>query len=483
MTRTARFALLASALVLVLAAAPAANAGSRQESIFQDDRVLLDPNQRDASLDQLQSLGVDTIHTLVFWDKIAPGSASDTKPSGFNGSDPRAYPAGNWDGYDALVRGARARGMDVLMSPTGDTPEWASSCETAKFRNCRPNVAEYAKFVQAVGRRYSGSYSDEDGSGTLPKVGRWSIWNEPNQRGWITPQISRGVVVSAQIYRDMVNRGVAALRGSGHSSSKIYLGETAPLGKGSLFPGPVQFYRELFCLDPTGARYRGSAARKRKCTRFKRFKVNGVTHHPYNRGSGGPTLKRAPGRNDIVMSSLDRLPGVLAQGVRGRGISSSAAKSIFFTEYGIETNPPDRRFGSSPAKQAEFLNQADYVAFKQRTVKGMSQYELIDEPAPEVFNTGLRFANGADKPSLAAYRLPIWVAKLRGGSLRVFGWTRGSGGQSVAIQNGSGSNFTTVKTVRSNGAGIFFTSVPRRSGSWRLLWNGNTSRVARPGRS
>ena len=46
--------------------------------------------------------------------------------------------------------------------------------------------------MTAGGRRYSGSYALPAAAGVpavrLPRVNYWSIWNEPNQPGWLAPQ-------------------------------------------------------------------------------------------------------------------------------------------------------------------------------------------------------------------------------------------------------------------------------------------------------
>jgi hypothetical protein len=42
--------------------------------------------------------------------------------------------------------------------------------------------------VQAVAKRYNGSFVAPDASTKLPAVCYWGIWNEPNIGGWMTPQ-------------------------------------------------------------------------------------------------------------------------------------------------------------------------------------------------------------------------------------------------------------------------------------------------------
>src|SRR4051812_42858271 len=168
-------------LAAVLLAAPAAHANPSQESIFQDDSVLLTgfPGQ---SLDLMQAVGTTTIHSLAFWNRLAPRPNSTRRPSG-DLSNPATYSDAAWAPYDALVREIAARHMQLLLTPTGFAPKWA---ECRGGRNCKPNARLYGQFVTALARRYSGTFKDSAGN-LLPRVSRWSLWNEPNQVGWLNP--------------------------------------------------------------------------------------------------------------------------------------------------------------------------------------------------------------------------------------------------------------------------------------------------------
>jgi hypothetical protein len=461
MRKTLLAALLAAA---ALAAPAAARANSTQESIIQDDTVLLNGNPGPA-LDQMKALGATTIHTLAFWGKIAPSANSARRPAG-DLSNPASYSDAAWAPYDALVRGASARGLQILMSPTGFTPRWAGCRRLPRrIHNCRPNAKLYQAFVTALGRRYSGTYRDSAGN-VLPRVGRWSIWNEPDQIGWIYPQASAPL-----IYRNLVYAGLAGLRNSGHGRDQVLLGETAPTKRGRN-SDPTSFLLNVFCVDARGHRLRGKAGRRMGCTHFKRLSgITGIAHHPYNNAAGGPALKRPRGAGDITLAVISRLNRVLRAGARGHAIRGGLP--IYFTEYGIQTNPPDRKFGVSPSHQAMWLNEADYTAYRNRSVRSVAQYELVDDPVTSVFNTGLFFKNGRAKPSLGAYRLPIWV-KRRGSRVSIWLWVRPAAGkrQQVQIQHASGHSYRTVTTKSTNSRGFATVTERGTSGKWRIAWTG-----------
>jgi hypothetical protein len=455
--------LLAAALVSALGvvAAPVAQASTTQESVFQDDTVLLSGNPG-PYLDQMKSLGVNTVHTLVFWNRLAPNPESNRKPSG-DLSDPNTYSAASWAPYDALVQGAAARGITVQMTPTGFTPRWAQCSRPGKYRNCQPSASEFQKFVTAIAKRYSGTFNG------LPKVSRWSFWNEPNQIAWISPQIKSRQVVSAMYYRNLVYAGLAALKKTGHSHDKVLLGETSPTARGNS-TDPTRFLLALFCVDSRGHHVRTKAI---GCNKFKRFSgITAFAHHPYNTSAIGPALRKPRGKGDITLAVLSRLNKVLALGAKGHAIKRGLP--VYFTEYGIQTNPPNPQYGVPPAKQAMWLNQADYTAYKNRTVKSVSQYELIDDPNnPDVFQTGLELSNGTPKPSLDAYRLPIWVTR-KGSGISMWLWVRPNGGsaQTVQIQHDTGSGFQTIGTARTNSHGFATVRESGTSGTWRIAWVG-----------
>ena len=490
-----------------LSAAPA-HASKTQESIFQDDAQLMErgADVRNATLDELKALGVDTIRVNAIWARIARDRDADAKPN-YNSSDPAAYPAENWAPLDGLLVAAQQRGIGVLVTATVPAPKWASPCGDRRI--CDPNRDEFKAFVTALGKRYSGQYTIGGTAGgggvipglpktgtqadavvdqangvqaaqagtTLPRVSRWSALNEPNQGGWLTPQYTGSTKkprpASARIYRELLYAMMDALAATGHADDQLLIGETGPLGRtgGDLAKrhrAPLQFYRDLLCIDSRG---RATTSSTLGCKGKFRPLPGAVAHHPYARAAAGSPTSRA-GSSDLPLAQIRNLYRVLDQAAAKKRIAKNAP--VFLTEYGVQTKPPDP-FGVSLGTQARYINQADWMAYRDGRIRSVSQYELIDPADPATFNTGLRKNDGSAKPSLAAYRLPIWVS-----SGRVWGQVRAASGGTAEVQWRSSSKkaFKKYKTVNLNSRGYFDLKVSRRGGQWRLVAGSDASRTA-----
>src|SRR3954470_1132151 len=87
------------------------SARTTQLSVIQDDAKVVASGDatRNATLDEMRSLGSDVVKITIAWRDLANGG----KPS--NPEDPNAYPAAKWTPYDAAVQGAVARGLGVFL--------------------------------------------------------------------------------------------------------------------------------------------------------------------------------------------------------------------------------------------------------------------------------------------------------------------------------------------------------------------------------
>jgi hypothetical protein len=488
----------AAAVVALLAVLPAAaSASSTQEMVLQDDTYLIYsfPPQVAKALYGLKSLGVDRIRVSVVWSILAPDPNSPTRPN-FDATNPTAYPAGVWDRYDVLVRLAQQAGIKVYFQLTAPAPLWATPPMALPqgFRwSHDPSATDFGQFVEAVGRHFSGS------------VNYWGIWNEPNIGGWMTPQwrtLRNGQKVeeSPSIYRGMLDAAWHGLMASGHVGDTILLGETGASG----FPwkgygadmAPLTFVRALYCLNSSYRPLTGNQASLIGCPRSgnraafmaahpELFQATGWAHHPYE--FFRPPTVHMSDPNDADLSDLSRLETALARTMAA--FRQHRAVPLYLTEWGYQSNPPDPFVKFSLAQQAEYLNEGEYMAWRDPHVRAFGQFLFVDA-APftqyrtgsraywSSFQTGLLEVDGTVKPSYYAFRIPLWLPNPRHGrSVGVWGQFRPA--DHTTLQTGeidflpAGSKtWTRVAIVQTrNSEGFFFSHVALRSrGHLRLSW-------------
>jgi hypothetical protein len=455
-TRTARrgrrpllaFATCAAALAS-LTMAPAASASRGQTTIFDLGGAVLDTSsaERLQFLDEAQAFGTDTVRVLLAWRRVAPSPDSAQKPA-FNATDPAAYPGENWGALDELVRGAHARNMNVLLTPTSPIPDWASASGESMFTD--PNAGEFQQFIAALGTRYSGNYSPSPDPSVppLPRIDAWSVYNEANLNLFLMPQFEGGSSVSGRIYRELFLAAQRGLQNTGHGNDSLLIGETSP-GPGRDGTDPVNFLRGVFCLNRK-FKPKGNCA-----------PITGVTgwaQHPYD--PFNPPYKRTRGLTTIA--SIGRLARAL-----NRAAASGAASRrlpIFVTEFGVES-VPDRRFGVSQLRQAEYIGISEYLMYRNPRIYSFGQYLMQDDrgAAQVNFQTGLRFASGL--PKIAYRAFPITVSAQRRSkrdrSVTIWGHVRpANGSEQVIVDFKPGGR----KKVRTNRSGYFRFNTPFRRG-------------------
>jgi len=124
-------------------------------------------------------------------------------------------------------------------------------------------------------------------------------------------------------------------------------------------------------------------------------------HHPYYASpTDTPTTKPVAARGApvtaVTLGNFGDLVKLVTQ-LYGN-------KRIWITEYGYQTNPPDKLFGVSYAKQAAYLTQAFSIARKNPRVDMMLWFLLRDDPNPNGWQSGLITAKGAKKPAFKAFQ-------------------------------------------------------------------------------
>lgn len=500
-------AIAAAALAVALSAlalTPGTARASRQQvALFEEDLHLFsDPA---GTLQELRHLGVTMVRVPIRWSAYAPYPTSFRKPS-FDAIDPDAYPAANWAALDAIVLDAQAAGVQLLFDVTAAAPFWAQASHAGRYGGkydvywaWEPNASQFGQFVQAVGTRYSGSFTPKGSSTPLPRISFWEIYNEPNFGEDLAPQAVNGsrVMAAPRMYRALTDDAWAALLASGHSATgstpdTIILGSLLADGYQSGptrrwpqgLPGnygdmkPLVFIRELYCLNARYRPYLGAAAAARGCPttsagyrRFRAehpalFQATAFSDHPYDLPKSLPPTEAASADPDWAeFSQIPHLASVLDHIQRLFG--SGKRFPIWNTEFGYITCPPNCTWHSVPASTAAFyINWAEYLSWRNPTIASTMQYLLYD-PNPTVgvaekggFSSGLVYYNGTPNAAYYAYRMPIFLPFThirKGRALEVWGDVRpapyavfdGDGPQYASIQferTGSGT-WTTLRTL------------------------------------
>jgi hypothetical protein len=460
-----RTMIIASALAAALAAPAEALASRDAEVSIMDDQLLLGRSQAhiDRQMNTLRALGVDRIRVSAFWNGNAPSANSRSKPAGFDAAD-HTDPRYSWSALDRVVNTAASRDIAVMLSITTPAPRWATSGPGNVWR---PSPAEFGAYASAVATRYA------------PLVDQYGISNEPNQGGWLQPQSTRGGLASPHHYRAMVRAAhprikaadpdAVALIGNLASSGSGARGRRAPIR-------PLAFLRAMACVD---RRYR--PIRRGPCRGFAPVPGDAVAHHPYQFFSAPNRSSR--NRDDAGIGDGRRLLRVLDALVRRGRITPSSGRrlSVYYTEFGYQTNPPDPFAGISLRRHSRYLQLAAYLVWRTPRIRALNQFRLTDGTirgrgfaAFREFQSGLLFGNRRPKPAFRSFPHPFVIS----GS-RFWGQVRPGGAHLVEIQHRAGRGaFRTLQRVRTDARGYFSARPGRRRGQWRYRYSDGPAGVS-----
>jgi hypothetical protein len=505
---------------------PGALAARTMPTVMMDDQQLVysTPLTLKQTFAQMSALGVQQIKVTLVWSLVAPDPDSTRHPL-FDAADPNAYPPFAWSRYDAIVRIAQAAGIKVFFQIDGAAPLWAIPAgepQQSEQRGRAPDPSDFEQFVQAAGRRYSGSFVPADtealglggvlqdllgggapASGPLPRVSMWSVWNEPNVQGTLNPWWQalgggRTELLAPSLYRGLLDAAWNGLAATGHTpaTDTILIGETSNPGDVTIVP----FVRDLYCLSAKLRLLRGPAAQLVGCptsgsrASFVRanpalFYASGFAHHPYSYNVAPGVPYPVPGW--ITMYNLGSFEHLLGRIFASYGkLPRGGEIPLYLSEFGYESNPPNPFVKNTLAQQATWLNAAEYMAWRDPYVQDQVQFELVDsvpdlaEPVGSLaywtrsYQTGLEFLGGAPKPALDAYRLPIWLPVPRHGpNVAVWGQLRPAehaGLQAATLQYAprESNNWSSLGLVSTSNADGFFlahAAIPA-AGSVRIGW-------------
>ncbi len=451
-----RIRLLIIALLTLLAVPAAAQASPRQVMTFEAPEELFDAGRRDATLDEIKAFGVTQIRQLVYWQQFAPSPTRKTKPS-FNASNPDAYPAGNWSRLDGLIAAAQARGITVMLTPTGPVPKWAT--KSKKNFVDRPSSKLFGQFVTALARRYGDS------------VALWSVWNEPNQPQFLMPQYKKKKPYSPTLYRGLYRAAYKAIRSvPSNRRDKILIGETSPRGNVHIVH-PLRFLRGMACLSD-------SYKKRRSCSRLP---TDGYAHHAYTTRLG-PRFVPAD-KNDVTIGVISRLVKALDRAGKAGGLPKRL--KIYLTEFGIQSYP-DKISGVPFERQPAYYAIAEHIAYVNSRVALFSQYLMRDDAPREEgyrfrgFESGLRRNDGSAKPAYKAFANPLAVERY-GATDVLWGLIRPQSGVTrvtLEVRKSGSKNWTKLRTLNTTSNGVFgLRSRHRNKQQYRVRWTGTDNRA------
>jgi Glycosyl hydrolase catalytic core len=359
-------------------AAPPASAQPRMMIGFLDQASTF--YDAEATFPTVQKLHAQIVRADLYWSGGGAVSVTKHRPTNAKNPDDPAY---NWAPYDHLVQVAARHKVKILFTIWG-TPGWANGGHTARYAPTKGS--DLQAFAYAAAKHFSGTEVDDNGV-TIPAVRLWTAWNEPNQLFQLYPQYKRiqgkYVMVSAINYAKICTAVYTGVHATLLKGEKVACGVTAPRGNNNArgkrgTPSPQAF---MIAIRKAGMK-----------------KFDAYAHNPYNGPHETPTTK--PHTKGAY--TLGNLGDMINQVTKLWG-----RKRIWLTEYAYQTNPPDRVFGVSYAKQALYLKQAFAIARKNPRVDMMLWFQVKDEPGIGGWQSGLITSRGKKKPAYATYsRMP-----------------------------------------------------------------------------
>jgi hypothetical protein len=374
-----RWTLLGALAALTLA--PAAQAGGPTLTLGAAEDVVRSSSvvEAKAQMTLLQLAGFRAVRVTSIWK---PGEVAPTP------SERRVL--------DNLAAAADLAGTRVYVSVFH-----AGSRTTPLLPEDR---AQFASYAAGLARAY-------------PSFRDLIVGNEPNlNRFWLPQYAEDGSGASAPAYLALLAETYDAVKAVS-PDVRVIGGALAPRGVDRPGTGrdtisPTRFLREL------GAAYRASG---------RALPVMDVfAFHPYaDNSSRSPELPPAD-PDHLALIDYPKLVALLAEAFDGTAQAGSTLP-ILYDEFGVETVIPAAKAelysGSEPATtkpvteaiQAEYYRRALQLAFCQPNVTGMLLFHSHDETALSAWQSGLYYADGSPKTSLARVRDAL--AATRGGSI------------------------------------------------------------------
>ena len=410
MPRGVAAAVFALATALFIAAPAAASPGA-QYGVQDDAWLMYGPGTLSQRVSTLDRLGVRLVRFTVRWDQVAT-----TQPAAPR--DP-SDPAYEWGRFEEVLTALHADGIAALVTLYG-SPAWANGGGAAN----RLPTRGFGDFAYAAAREF-------------PWVRMWTMWNEPNGRTFSVP-------VSPRLYvQRVLNPGYASLHAA-NPTNLVAGGVTSPRKTASGM-SPSVFMAGMH------------AARAR---------LDAYAQNPYPVSRGETPLRDTCAQ--CAYLTLAKLPTIRDAVTRWFGPSTQ----LWLTEYGNQTNPPDRLLGVPYGLQALYVGQAALQVWRTPGVTMLIQFLVRDEPDLGGWQSGLFTAGGKAKPSYEAFGLPLAQMSRLGGSVVLWGQVRpGSGARAYVLQKSVGGTWVAIGgTQRTDASGTFRRTVALPRGARVRVW-------------
>ena len=280
------------AALALVVAAPAQASHGAAFGIQDDAWLMYGPGTLPERLTTLENLGVGVVRFTLRWDQVAP-----QKPA-----SPRSASGYDWGPSGDVLDALHEQGIRALVTLYG-SPRWANGGGSPAHL---PSTG-FGDFAYAAAQRF-------------PWVRLWTAWNEPNSRTFSVP-------VSPSLYvQKVLNPAFASLHAAS-ASNQVAGGVTSPRKTASGM-SPLAFMQGMHAAHA---------------------RLDAYAQNPY------PVSRGETPRHAVCSTcgyfTMANLPTIRADVTRYFG-----AKPLWLTEYGYQTNPPDRLLGVSYAQQAAYLS-------------------------------------------------------------------------------------------------------------------------------
>jgi hypothetical protein len=376
---------------------------------IQDDAWLMyGPGSLPERLTTLENLGVGVVRFTLRWDQVAA-----QRPA-----NPRSASAYDWGAYGDVLDALHAQGIRALVTLYG-SPGWANGGGPP----ARLPSTGFGDFTYAAALRF-------------PWVRLWTAWNEPNSRTFSVP-------VSPRLYVQRVLNPAFASLHQASASNQVAGGVTSPRKTPSGM-SPLAFMQGM---------------------RAAHARLDAYAQNPYPVSRGETPTRTAC--STCGYFTMARLPTIRADVTRYFG-----AKPLWLTEYGYQTNPPDRLLGVSYAQQAAYLEQAALRVWQEGGVTVLIHFLVRDEPSLGGWQSGLFTVGGTAKLASHAFALPFAQVSRRGASATLWGQARpGIGRRAYVVQRAVGNAWRAVgRTAETDAGGTFTRTVALPRGARVRLW-------------